>query len=125
MTAATQRNGRIEVSWRGDDVLAVALIGHQSAVTITRMRDELNTELGRRAAKFVFFDASRIEGFSPDVRGPGVEALRRILASGAAAVAVVTHSPVRMMAMAIAFAAGLRLEMFATRAEAERRIAQG
>lgn len=111
--------------WRSESILEITLIGHQTGLTITQMRDRLHAELSRRTPNFVFFEASRISGFSPDVRGPGVEALRRIAASNALAVAVVVHSPVRMMAMAIAFAAGLRLEMFATRAEAERRIVSG
>ncbi len=119
-----QERDRVEVAWRGDQILEVTLVGHQGERTITHMRDELRQHIARRAPAFVLFDASRITGFSPDVRGPGVEALRHIVGCRARAVAVVTLSPVRMMAMAISFAAGLRLEMFATRAEAERRIAE-
>lgn len=110
---------------RGDGVVEVVMVGHQTGRTIEATVFGVRRELASGAAKGVFFDASGITGFSPDVRGPGVELLQTIKASGLPrAVAVVSSGAVRMMAAAISFAAGLPLDIYGTRAEAEHRLEQ-
>jgi hypothetical protein len=116
----------VAVRRRPDGVIEAVMFGYQNAATITTMLDGIKSAMKGGAATGVLFDATAIEGFAPDVRVPGVEMLRFIKSSGLPrAVAVVSVSAVRMMAAAISFAAGLPLDMYATRAEAEARLASG
>lgn len=112
--------GKVEVQRRADGVIEASLAGHIAAVDVVELHRGVEAELARGPARFVVIDTSGLENFSPDVRTPGVPFLQFMKASGVErVVAIATSSMVRMMASAIALAAGARIRFVADRAAAD------
>lgn len=109
--------------WDGD-VIRVHYRGYIDGAAMQQATDGVKRCLMQRRASAVLFDTLEVEGYSAEVRAPGIEMFRALKDHALArAVAISTSSAVRMMGSVFAFATGMPLEFVESRAEGERRVA--
>ena len=114
-----KRPGEVELKRPAPGLLEVGFKGYVNGAIIGRGDALVAEAFAVGKVKVIVFDAIGITGFDGTVRGPGLSLLQRVRKSGAVAVIAVTSTSVRMMATAIAFAAGLTMRVVATRGEAD------
>ena len=101
------------------DVLEIAFEGHINGKAL----DDLLKSLPSDRVRDVLFDASGVTNYDIDVRGPGLELLKRVKALGVEKAVAVAHlGSVRMIATALTFAAGLPMEFVESRTTALMRL---
>jgi hypothetical protein len=106
--------------YRSGDVSVVEFCGHINGHVVTQAVEQLEVELAAQPASFLVIDGTAIEGYSPDVRVPGVALLKVAKRYGVMAGACVAPSAaVRMMGAAVAFVSSLPFDFVETRALAD------
>ncbi|UJR86298.1 STAS/SEC14 domain-containing protein [Sandaracinus amylolyticus] len=115
--------GSASVHWDGS-VIRVHYRGYIDGAAMREGTNGVKRCLLQRQPSAILFDTIEVEGYSPEVRAPGVEMFRALKDNGVGrAVAISTSSAVRMMGSVFAFATGMPLEFVDSRAEGERRVA--
>jgi hypothetical protein len=116
----SKQGGKAELARPAPGLLTVCFTGHLTDALMESLDARLADALVSGDARVIVFDAIGVTGFDVATRRSGLALLQRVHASGAVAVTAVTAAGVRMMASAIAFAAGLTMRLVATRDEADR-----
>lgn len=117
------RGGDASVRWQSRDTLELCLTGYATGEVVEPAAAKIAREIAQGRPRYLLFDTSAVTGYSPSVRGPGVDLLTHARAAGPAlTVAVTPNGMVRMMGSSLAVVAGIRLSFVMTREEALRAI---
>jgi hypothetical protein len=98
-------------------VLELVFVGHMTGKAMEAAVAVLEAA-EKEALRVVIFDATRISSFESSVRGPGGVLLSTTKRFGAVGIAAIKSTPVRMMAVTVAFATGLPLRIVGSVEEA-------
>jgi hypothetical protein len=121
-TSAPKDSGLARV-YRSGDVSVVEFSGHITGTVVTRAVEQLETGLSGQPAAFLVIDCSGSDGYSPDVRSPGVALLKVAKRYGVhGGVCIAPSAAVRMMGAAVAFVSSLPFDFVENRMEADRAI---
>ena len=122
MPVSELRRTKVVVAGAQDvDAICVDLFGDVVVEDITAMHQQVLAHLAAEGdVRYLAVDVTRLTNFSPNVRHPGVPFLTDIRERGVTLMSAVGASGlVRMMAAAIALAAGLPIKFTASHAEFE------
>jgi hypothetical protein len=109
--------------YRSGDVSVVEFCGHINGTAVTEAVEQLEVELAAQPASFLVIDGTAIEGYSPDVRSPGVALLKVAKRYGVqCGVCVAPSAAVRMMGAAVAFVSSLPFDFVETRGQADQAL---
>lgn len=111
----------MDVRLLGDDTIETVGIGYVSGAVLARTRAALKTTVGARKIRYWVADATAVTGFSADVgeQGSGLLADFRSL-GGTEIVATLPNPAVRMIVVAVTFAAGVPVRVFSDHRESVR-----
>jgi hypothetical protein len=120
-----REQGAIRVRFISPTILDLVWTGYITEASCAQYPAQLEHLLAAQRIDYAVFDALRVSGFSADSRGPGGRLLSICKQAGARRVMVVTDSSaIRMIGSTVAFATGMSIRFFATRAEALAAIEQ-
>lgn len=121
-TSAPKDTGLARV-YRSGDVSVVEFSGHITGAVVTQAVEQLEGNLAAQPGAFLIIDCSAIDGYSPDVRSPGVALLKVAKRYGVhGGVCVAPSAAVRMMGAAVAFVSSLPFDFVESRFEADRAL---
>ncbi|MFK7986150.1 MAG: hypothetical protein AB8I08_08965 [Sandaracinaceae bacterium] len=107
------------------DTLYILFKGYVREDTVEFAVNECRNLLLREVRRYLVIDCCDIDGYSADVRGPGVNLLKVTRGLGVlAGVCVAPTSAVRMMGAAAAFVSGVPIDFVASRIECDAALAK-
>lgn len=107
------------------DLIEAVFAGHVTADTVERAVTLVRTELERGAVRYFLIDTTLADGYEIQVRAPAARLLGMLLQSGAARGACIApSSAIRMIASAVAFVVGVRMDFVLDRADGIRALAR-
>lgn len=118
-----KKAGSADVTGRADTIY-VLFSGYIREETVQFAVDESRRLLRSGEQRYLVIDCCDIEGYSADVRGPGVSLLKTTRDLGIVfGVCIAPTSAVRMMGAAVSFVSGLPIDFVASRVECDASLA--
>lgn len=111
----------MEVRLYDADTIETVGIGYVTGAVLARTRAALTQTVGTRRIRYWLANSTEVTGFSADVGSEGAGLLSDFKSLGGVEIVATLPNPaVRMIVVAVTFAAGVPVKVFAAHAESER-----